>query len=89
MHPMIQQRNDGLAALRVRLNTATAAMYQMIGREQPAQKITYQVVAKGVSAYHIVERVTGQVRGFRFSWKEAVNFAQMLEARAESRDAHP
>lgn len=89
MHPMIQQRNDGLAALRARLNTATTAMYHMIGRQPPAQKITYQVVAKGVSAYHIVERATGKVRGFRFTWKEAVNYAQMLEARAESRDAHP
>jgi hypothetical protein len=80
----MQQRVDGLGALRVRLNTATSAFYLLAGLEQPVQKIRYQVVTKGQSAYHIVERATGKVRGFRFSWREAVNFAQMLEARADA-----
>lgn len=84
MHPSMQQRVDGLGALRVRLNTATAAFYQLAGLEQPAQQIRYQVVTKGQGAYHIVERATGKVRGFRFSWKKAVNFAQVLEARADA-----
>lgn len=55
----------------------------MIGKEPPAQKIQYQVIAKSASAWHVVEISTGKVRGFRFSYKEASNFAQVLEARAD------
>jgi hypothetical protein len=83
MHPNIQQRVDGLNAMRTRVHIATAELYVMIGKEPPAQTIRYQVVAKGTSAYHIVELATGKVRGFRFTWKEAVNHAQVLEARAD------
>lgn len=83
MHPSIQQRLDGVAALHIRSTIATAAFYALIGKETPMQKIRYQVVTKGESAYHIVEIATNKVRGFRFSYKEAVNFAQVLEARAD------
>jgi hypothetical protein len=83
MHPSIQQRVDGVAALHARSTIATAAFYALIGKEPPVQKIRYQVVAKGERAYHIVELSTDKVRGFRFSYKEAVNFAQSLEARAD------
>lgn len=83
MHPNIQQRVDGLNAMRARTHLATAEFYAMIGKEPPAQKIRYQVVTKGKRAYHILEIATGKVVGFRFSWKEAVNFAQVLESRAD------
>ncbi len=46
------------------------------------QEIRFQVVTKG-NAYHIVERSTGFTKGFRWTWKEAVNYAQVLEARAD------
>ncbi|WLH88601.1 hypothetical protein PSH87_18390 [Pseudomonas sp. FP453] len=46
------------------------------------QKIRYQVQTKG-NAYHIVELSTGKVKGFRWTWKEASNFAQALECRAD------
>ena len=82
MHPSIQQRVDGVAALRIRSNIATAAFYALIGKEQPVQEVRFQVVTKG-NAYHIVERSTGLTKGFRWTWKEAVNFAQVLEARAD------
>lgn len=82
MHPSIQQRVDGVAALHIRSSTATAAFYALIGKEQPVPEIRYQVKTKG-NAYHIVERSTGKVKGFRWTWKEAVNFAQQLEARAD------
>jgi hypothetical protein len=82
MHPSLQQRVDGVAALRARASIATAAFYAMIGQEQPVQEIRYQVKTKG-NAYHIVERSTGLTKGFRWTWKEAVNFAQVLEARAD------
>ena len=82
MHPAIQQRVDGVAALHIRSNIATAAFYALIGKEQPVQEVRFQVVTKG-NAYHIVERSTGLTKGFRWTWKEAVNFAQVLEARAD------
>ncbi|MHA6180400.1 hypothetical protein [Pseudomonas mohnii] len=82
MHPAIQQRVDGVAALHIRSTIATAAFYAMIGQEQPVKEIRYQVKTKG-NAYHIVERSTGKVKGFRWTWKEAINFAQQLEARAD------
>ena len=82
MHQAIQQRVDGVAALHIRSRIATAAFYAMIGQELPVQKIRYQVVTKG-KAYHIVERSTGLTKGFRWTWKEAINHAQVLEARAD------
>ena len=82
MHPSIQQRVDGVAALHIRSNIATAAFYALIGKDQPVQEVRFQVVTKG-NAYHIVERATGLTKGFRWTWKEAVNFAQVLEARAD------
>ncbi|MNP02420.1 hypothetical protein D3C76_942740 [compost metagenome] len=82
MHPSLQQRVDGVAALRARASIATAAFYAMIGQELPVQKIRYQVVTRG-KAYHIVERSTGLTKGFRWTWKEAINYAQVLEARAD------
>jgi hypothetical protein len=36
-----------------------------------------------VNAYHVIERATNKVKGFRFTWKAAVNLAQVLEARAD------
>lgn len=89
MHPSLQQRVDGLKALRLRNVIATAEFYSLIGKEPPVQKIRYQVVPKGESAFHIVELSSGKVRGFRFSYKEAVNYAQALEFRASSVKSMP
>ena len=82
MHASIQQRVDGVAALHMRSRIATAEFYALIGKEQPVQQIRFQVITRG-NAYHIVERSTGKVKGFRWTWKEASNFAQELEARAD------
>ena len=81
MHQLLQQRVDGVAALRARACIATAAFYALIGKDQPVQEIRYQVQTKG-NAYHIVERSTGLTKGFRWTWKAAINLAQVLEARA-------
>lgn len=83
MHPAMQQRVEGLNALRARATLATADFYAMIGKEPPAMSVRYQVVTKGECAYHIVELVTGKTRGFRFSYKAAVDYAQQLEAKAD------
>ena len=83
MHPSMQQRVQGLEALRQRTKIATADLYAMIGQEQPVQQIRYQVKTAS-KAYHIVELASGKVRGFRWTYLEAVNFAQQLEAKADA-----
>ncbi|WP_426134866.1 hypothetical protein [Pseudomonas sp. PWP3-1b2] len=82
MHASIQQRVDGVAALHVRSRIATAEFYALIGKEQPVQKIRFQI-RTAAKAYHIVEIATGKVKGFRWTWKDASNFAQALESRAD------
>lgn len=83
MHPLMQARVEGNIALHIRATAATAEFYAMIGKDAPVSKIRFQVVTKGVNAYHVIERATGKVKGFRFTWKAAVNLAQVLEARAD------
>jgi hypothetical protein len=82
MQTILQQRFAGLQALRLRSIIATSEFYSMIGKELPVQEIRFQVQTKG-NAYHIVERSTGLTKGFRWTWKEAINYAQVLEARAD------
>ncbi|WP_054917211.1 hypothetical protein [Pseudomonas sp. NBRC 111138] len=82
MHALIQQRVDGVAALHVRSRIATEDFYAIIGMEPPVQKIRFQIRTAG-KAYHIVELATGKVKGFRWTWKDASNFAQALESRAD------
>lgn len=81
MHASVQQRVEVAAALRVRTQIATAEFYALIGRDQPIQKIRFQVVTRG-KAYHIVEWATGKVRGFRWTHREAVSLADLLERQA-------
>lgn len=85
MTPSIQELAEGLAVLRVRATIATSTMYASIGKEQPVQEVRFQVVNKGRGAYHIVERSTGKVLGICFTWKAAINRAQVLEARADGK----
>ncbi|MBF4207482.1 hypothetical protein EI533_07055 [Pseudomonas donghuensis] len=82
MHPAMQARVDGLADLRARATLATADFCALTGRPAPALKIRYQVVTKA-KAYHIVEVGTGKTKGFCFSYRAAVNFAQAMEAAAD------
>lgn len=78
MHVSIQNRVEVLTTLRIRARLATAELYALIGKEQPMQKIRYQVVTRG-NAFHIVERDTEKTRGFRWTHKEAISFAKSLE----------
>lgn len=86
MHPSMQQRVDGLAAMRARTTLPPANLHVILGLASPAQSVRYQVVAKG-KAYHIIERATGKTRVFRFNYKVAVNTAQALEAAADRKAA--
>jgi len=83
MHRSNQQRIEVLGALQARASQARAEFYNKVGLQPPAKPIRYQVVSKGPKAFHIVERTTGKTRAFRFTYKEAIAFAQYLEARAE------
>ncbi|MNJ60017.1 hypothetical protein D3C77_557260 [compost metagenome] len=79
MHPAMQQRVDGLAALRERTILATADFYAKIKRPAPIEQIRFQIVTKG-KAFHIVDRATRKTKGFCFTYRAAVNFAQAMEA---------
>lgn len=81
-HPLMQQRVDVLRVLIIRTQAARETFARLAGLVMPEKKVRYQVKTVG-KAYHIVELTTDKVRGFRFSYKEAVNFAQTLEARAD------
>ncbi|MFJ2548570.1 hypothetical protein ACIOVF_19150 [Pseudomonas sp. NPDC087612] len=81
MHPAMQQRVDGLAALRERTILATADFYAKIGLPAPATEPRYKAVAKG-KAWHIVDVETGKTRCFCFTYKAALRFVDALEAAA-------
>jgi hypothetical protein len=85
MHPLMHQRVTVLEAVRARMNTATVDLFTRIGRRSSVQQIRYQIVGKGPGAYQVTERSTGQVVGERDSWKEASNFAQEMESRADAK----
>ncbi|EJM20202.1 hypothetical protein PMI21_01105 [Pseudomonas sp. GM18] len=82
MQSLMQQRVDGLQALRLRAIIATSEFYSLIGKEEPVQKVRFQVKTVGSKAYHIVDLVTGKTRGFRFEYASAVDYAKQLEDKA-------
>lgn len=84
MHHSIQQRADGLAAMRTRSLLATAEFYEMIGRPAPPPGPRYQAVTKG-NAWHIIEIATGKTKGFCFSYAAAMRFVDAMEAGAASK----
>ena len=82
MQSLMQQRIDGLQALRLRAVIATSEFYSLIGKEAPVQKVRFQVKTVGPKAYHIVDLVTDKTCGFRFEYASAVDYAQQLENKA-------
>ena len=86
MHHSMQQRVDGLAALRARSLMATAEFYELIGRPTPTAKPLFQAVAKG-KAWHIIEIATGKTKGFCFSLKAAMVFVNAMEVGATTKRA--
>lgn len=79
MHHSMQQRVDGLAALRARSLLATAEFYELIGRPAPGPEPLFQAVAKG-KAWHIIEIATGKTKRFCFSHRAAMRFIAAMEA---------
>lgn len=84
MHQSMQQRVDGLAALRARSLMATAEFYALIGLPAPTARPLYQAVAKG-KAWHIIEIATGKTKGFCFSHQAAMRFVDAMEAGAATK----
>lgn len=81
MHPAMQQRVDGLAALRERSILATADFYAKIGRPAPAPEPRFQARNKG-NMWHIIDARTGKTCGFCGSYLMAQHFLQAMEAAA-------
>lgn len=81
MHPAMQQRVDGLAALRDRTILATADFYAKIGRPAPSPAPRYQAVTKG-KMWHVIDRSTGKTCGFCGSYRAAQFFVDAMEAAA-------
>lgn len=86
MHYSVQQRVDGLAALRARSLMATAEFYELIGRSAPAPEPLFQAVAKG-KAWHIIEIATGKTKGFCFSHRAAMLSLDSMEVNSVSKGA--
>jgi hypothetical protein len=55
MQSLMEQRIDGLQALRLRAVIATSEFYSLIGKDAPVQKVRFQVKTVGPKAYHIVD----------------------------------
>ncbi|MHA6195559.1 hypothetical protein ACX3YG_14435 [Pseudomonas wadenswilerensis] len=83
MHPAMQNRVDGLAAMRARTCLPPVDLRAMLGMPVEAQS-QFQIQSKG-KAFHIVDRTTGKTKGFCFSYRAAVNFADALEKAARSK----
>jgi hypothetical protein len=89
MHPSFQARIDDLGSLLQKTRAARQNAARMIGRGEPfaPRPIRYQVKSKAKGAFHIIEVETGKCRGFRFSFKSALDWAMQLEAKANRASA--
>ncbi|MBF8780968.1 hypothetical protein IV505_14725 [Pseudomonas fulva] len=81
MHPAMQQRVDGLAAMRERTILATADFYAKIGRPAPMPGPRFQAVSKG-KMWHIIDLMTSKTCGFCGSHSKALHFLDAMEAAA-------
>lgn len=79
MHHSMQQRVDGLAALRARSLMATAEFYELVGYPAPTPEPLFQAVDKG-KAWHIIEIATARTKRFCFSHRAAMRFVEAMEA---------
>ena len=80
MHQAFQDRIVELGVLLQRSRTARGEFSKRTDRAMPGSKVRFQVLSKAHGSYSVVELTTGGLRGAFNTWKEAVNFAQHLEA---------
>ncbi|WP_282372942.1 hypothetical protein [Pseudomonas sp. PS02290] len=80
MHQAFQDRIVELGALLQRSSAARGEFSKRTDRAMPGSRVRFQVLSKARNSYSVVELATGALRGGFNNWKEAVNFAQHLEA---------
>jgi hypothetical protein len=80
MHQAFQDRIVELGVLLQRSSAARGEFSKRTDRAMPGSKVRFQVLSKARNSYSVVELTTGILRGAFSNWKEAVNFAQQLEA---------
>lgn len=80
MHQAFQDRIVELGVLLQRSSAARGEFSKRTDRAMPGSKVRFQVLSKARNSYSVVELSTGILRGAFSNWKEAVNFAQQLEA---------
>ncbi|MGE8186838.1 hypothetical protein [Pseudomonas sp. NPDC086278] len=83
MHPAMQLRADCVTAFTRRATLSTAELYSCKETVADTQPVRYQVVSKQKYLYNVVERSTGKVKGYRYTWRAALMLALLLEARAD------
>lgn len=80
MHQAFQDRIVELGVLLQRTSAARAEFSKRTDRAMPGSKVRFQVLSHASDSYQVVELATRVVRQTFTSWKEAVNYAQRLEA---------
>ncbi|PLP96167.1 hypothetical protein CYD26_01300 [Pseudomonas sp. FFUP_PS_473] len=87
MHPAMQERAEGLAALDLRAHLTPTDFYAKIGRHAPALEPRFQTTNKG-KMWHIIDRATGKTCSFCGNYPKALRVADAMEA-AEQRKLVP
>jgi len=80
MHQAFQDRIVELGVLLQRSSAARGEFSKRTERAMPGSKVRFQVLSKARGSYSVVELSSGHLRGAFDNWKEAVNFAQHLDA---------
>jgi hypothetical protein len=81
MHQAFQDCIVELEQLLRRTRAARGEFRKRTDRVVPESSVRFQVQSKALACYEVVELESGAVRGTLCNWKEAMNFAQQLEAR--------
>lgn len=80
MHQAFQDRIVELGVLLQRSSAARGEFSKRTDRAMPGSKVRFQVLSKARGSYSVVELSNGHLRGAFDNWKEAINFAQHLDA---------
>ncbi|MCF7541850.1 hypothetical protein [Pseudomonas petrae] len=81
MHQAFQDRIVELGDLLQRSSVARGEFSKRTDRVMPGSKMRFQVRSKARNCYNVFEVATGNLLDTFDTWKEAVNFAQQLEAK--------
>jgi hypothetical protein len=85
MHQAFQDCIVELEQLLRRTRAARGEFSKRTDRAMPGSKMRFQVRSKACNCYNVVEVASGNLLDTFSTWKEAVNFAQHLEAQPNLR----